>query len=97
MPERPYDKRLWKAVRLQVLDRDRWTCRHCGKPGNVADHVVDWRDGGAWFDPANLQCLCRACNSRKALPSRGDRAGWRLGPGTASAASVPDPGPSRVW
>lgn len=31
----------------------------------VVDHRVRLEDGGAKYDPANLQTLCRACNTRK--------------------------------
>jgi hypothetical protein len=50
---------------LQVFERDDWTCRHCGARRQLTvDHVVARARGGA-DTLANLQTLCRSCNSRK--------------------------------
>lgn len=38
-----------------------------------ADHIVERKDGGAEFDPANGQCLCGSCHSRKTAAERAKR------------------------
>ncbi|MDP2317511.1 MAG: HNH endonuclease signature motif containing protein [Pseudomonadota bacterium] len=53
------------ALREFVIRRDGGACRECGSRERlVADHVVSRRNGGA-HHPANMQCLCWSCNSRK--------------------------------
>jgi hypothetical protein len=38
-----------------------------------ADHVIELRDGGAQFDPANGQCLCGPHHLMKTAQTRRDR------------------------
>lgn len=58
--------RRWTRVRRAVLDRDGWRCRRCGRAGRMeVDHVIPLDRGGAPWDPANLQTLCRSCHIRK--------------------------------
>lgn len=59
-------------LRWQVLQRDHFTCRACGRspaltPGVVlhVDHVVPFSKGGT-TDIENLQTLCDRCNYGKA-------------------------------
>lgn len=63
----PYRDVRWKAARLEVLRRDGYRCRiqlpKCKTRATHADHIEDWRDGGAWFDPANLRAACASCNT----------------------------------
>lgn len=61
---------------IQVLMRDRWSCRRCGikTPRRLrgsfhphapeVDHIVPLAKGGE-HSYANTQCLCRSCNIRK--------------------------------
>ena len=59
-------RRRWKALRRLVLARDGYRCRRCGRAGRLeVDHVVPPRRGGAVWDPANLQALCRDDHRRK--------------------------------
>lgn len=52
----------WLAIRRQVLVRDLYCCRHCGRFADVVDHV----DGRAdHADPERLQALCRHCHGVK--------------------------------
>lgn len=83
-----YDRRLtsgpYRALRLAVLDRDRWTCQingpTCTKAATEVDHIVARADGGAMWDSANLRAACRACNSRGgALITNARRARYRTG------------------
>ncbi len=67
-------REVWEMVRLLVLQRDDYTCRMCGLPGDAptavlqCDHIVP-RSLGGTNSPYNLQTLCKECNIRKgALP-----------------------------
>ena len=75
--QRP-SRRQWGKVRLQVLDRDGWACVKCGKAGRLeADHRVPLEAGGAVYDLANIQTLCRGCHWDK---SSGERRGRETPP-----------------
>ena len=53
-------------TRRQALDRDRWRCQACGRAGRLeVDHITPLDDGGAPYEPANLQVLCRICHFAK--------------------------------
>lgn len=74
----------WQAVRLEVLDRDGWRCRTCGKAGRLeVDHVIPLEEhpGQDPYDPAGLQTLCRRCHADKSAAERGPpdpaREAWR--------------------
>lgn len=65
-----YDTREWRRVRLVVLARDGYVCRigyvgTCRVTATSVDHVTRPEDGGALFDPHNLQAACVPCNSAK--------------------------------
>ena len=61
-------------MRLAVLDRDGWACVKCGKKGRLeADHVTSLEDGGALYDLANIQTLCRGCHFDKTRDARRGR------------------------
>lgn len=58
-------------LRFKVLDRDKFTCRYCGRsPMNddsvvlEIDHVVPLSKGGTWNE-RNLITSCRDCNLGK--------------------------------
>jgi hypothetical protein len=54
-----------RRLRVAILERDGHYCRACGSTEDLTiDHIVPERLGGT-LDPANLQVLCRTCNSRK--------------------------------
>ena len=56
------NSKAWRYIRLEILIRDRYTCRDCGRYGNEVDHV----DGDSHHnDDANLQTLCHRCHSSK--------------------------------
>ena len=64
----------WAAVRRVVLDRDGYRCRECGRAGRLeVDHVKPLADGGAPFDPVNLQALCRSCHIVKTRRENAER------------------------
>lgn len=70
----------WRRVRKLVLERDGYLCqikgRHCTIDATCVDHIVPWRAGGAFYDPANLRASCDWCNNarvwreKKSRPSR---------------------------
>ena len=56
----------WERLRLEILDRDGYRCKACGKAGKLeVDHVVPMWQGGEKWDPANLQTLCVGCHIAK--------------------------------
>lgn len=68
------------VYRVRVFERDKWTCKLCGKKTKrdavvphprapVLDHIIPLARGGK-HEPANMQCAHFLCNSVK-----GDRGG----------------------
>ena len=58
----PYRTARWQHVRKRQLAREP-LCRACRSEGYVTsarevDHIVTIKNGGAVWDPANLQSLC---------------------------------------
>jgi 5-methylcytosine-specific restriction enzyme A len=49
----------------QHLENSRCAQRGQFVRATVTDHIRSLKDGGARLDPANLQSLCHACNTRK--------------------------------
>jgi len=65
-----YDTTAWRRVRKYVLARDGYMCqlrcsKNCKGTANSADHIRRPEDGGAIFDPQNLQAACVSCNTAK--------------------------------
>lgn len=67
------DRRRWARVRREALDRDGWRCRTCGAYANEVDHIVPLARGGAPYDLANLQSLCRTHHAAKSWTETGRR------------------------
>jgi len=76
-----YSSQAWRDVRAIVFDRDRGLCRikgdGCTQRATEVDHIVSPKQGGAFYDPANLRASCKACNSSRGTRARLDN-GWRL-------------------
>jgi len=53
-------RRLSRAVREQVWERDQGRCRECGEPGEEIDHIETDSP-----ELSNLQLLCKPCHHRK--------------------------------
>ena len=74
--------RRWRALRRRIVNSDGWRCVQCGKAGRLeVDHVVPIQAGGDWWEPENLQTLCRTCHFAKtarenANPESPERAEW---------------------
>lgn len=68
-------KRLTKGVRFEVLKRDQFTCRYCGRKAPdvklQVDHLVPVSKGGT-NDLWNLACSCQECNCGKSAKHLGD-------------------------
>lgn len=75
------NRKQWELLRLRIFERDNWRCVRCGKAGRLeCDHVVPLDKGGAPYDPANLQSLCRTDHISKSRIDAGH------GPDTAREA-----------
>jgi 5-methylcytosine-specific restriction protein A len=71
---RPASEKLYHTTRWAKLRRFHLSqyplCVMCSTRGfvavaNVVDHIIPIVDGGAMFDPKNLQSLCRPCHTEK--------------------------------
>lgn len=68
-----YNTTRWRALRMAILTRDRFTCQWpgCGymtadTSQLVADHKQPHRgDEALFWDEGNLQTLCKPCHDRK--------------------------------
>ena len=73
----------WQWLRRKVFERDGYRCCICKRAGRLeCDHVKPLKRGGAKYDMANLQTLCRSCHIRKTrLENSGnikpDKKAWR--------------------
>ena len=58
-------RRISSSKRLNVFERDGWSCRFCGAQSNlVIDHIFPVSKGGGG-QIENLQTLCKNCNELK--------------------------------
>jgi len=57
----------WKAVRMQALDRDGWSCVQCGEVRRLeCDHIHPVKTHPELsYTLSNLQILCGRCHARK--------------------------------
>src|SRR5687768_12132585 len=63
-----------RAWRKQVLERSGYQCVDCGRSDKlIADHIVERRDGGAPYDPANGAARCPSCHGVKTAKARAAR------------------------
>lgn len=60
-----YGTTLWRATRLQILDRDNYLCQMCGSEANTVDHIVPVKKGGHFIRSNNLRSLCESCHAKK--------------------------------
>lgn len=68
-----YKTAFWLRVRSFVL-RAEPLCRVCrAVPATLVDHIIPRADGGADYDPANLQPLCPRCHARKTAHDEASR------------------------
>lgn len=72
-----YHGARWKRLRAWFLRRHP-LCEMCVQaghitPATVVDHIKEIADGGARYDPDNLQALCIACHNIKTADERAKR------------------------
>ena len=67
----PRGTRAYKARRLEILQRDQWTCFYCQMPATTVDHVIPIIQGGDPIAYDNLVACCTRCNSSKGSRSEG--------------------------
>lgn len=63
--DKRYGLRRWQLTRRIVLARDVWCCACEHAKAVDVDHIRPPRDGGAFWDVANLQGLCHRCHASK--------------------------------
>jgi hypothetical protein len=63
-----------RRLRLIVLERDRYICRHCGAPATTADHHPIAKADGGPTTVDNLVAACTRCNSSGGAAIRTRRA-----------------------
>ena len=65
MPK-PWYSGPWPKIRRLILERDNFECQikgpHCIGRANQVDHIRPVRNGGMWWEPANLRAACNVCN-----------------------------------
>ena len=84
------DRKRWRAVRRQVLNRDGWKCVKCGRRGRLeVDHIEPMHDGKFVYDLDALQALCRGCHIRKTVSENRERQA-RLTPRQAAWRALVD-------
>jgi RNA-directed DNA polymerase len=55
----------WQELRRHILERDKYTCQHCGHKQNLeVHHILSRREQGT-DDPANLITLCEDCHIKE--------------------------------
>ena len=64
-----YQSQQWRRVRKLYLEQHP-LCVECQRegritPARVVDHIKPINEGGARFDPTNLQGLCDKCHNKK--------------------------------
>ena len=63
---RPYDSHQWRALRREILKRDRYVCQVCGARADAVDHIIPWREAPMLaFEPENCRAICTPCNSAR--------------------------------
>ena len=74
------NRRRWGWARLKCFEAAGWKCSRCGRRGRLeCHHRVRLENGGAEYDQANLECLCRSCHVAEHRDDRSTpgRAEWR--------------------
>lgn len=65
--DRERKRNNWPELRLQIFQRDNYTCAYCGKAdleNPHCDHILPVSRGGI-NDPDNLTTSCETCNLSK--------------------------------
>jgi 5-methylcytosine-specific restriction endonuclease McrA len=64
-----YNSKQWKALRKEVLHRDRYNCKICYGRAQEVHHIIEVTinnidDENITLNPNNLMCLCGDCHKR---------------------------------
>jgi 5-methylcytosine-specific restriction endonuclease McrA len=83
MADRRYRTAAWQRLRRQVLARDHYVCQvqgaRCTRYADTAHHILpSSRYPDRFWDPANLQAACRACNFGDGARVKADNRASRL-------------------
>ena len=71
MAEKSYLEKLkdprWQKLRLQVFERDDFSCKECGSTKNTLNvHHIDYKGNNPWETPINLlKTLCESCHEEE--------------------------------
>ena len=66
-----YRQKEWAAFARDMKRLLGGLCVRCGCGERiVADHIREVKDGGAPFDPRNIQLLCHPCHAAKTASAR---------------------------
>lgn len=74
VPTKKGDPRLsrkYRERRVQVLQRDGYTCFYCGQDATTVDHILAIKKGGDPVAMDNMVACCVSCNSKKGSRSQG--------------------------
>lgn len=64
---------LWQKKRLEIMQRDNFTCQHCGCEGRELQvhHKVYHKDAKPWeYDDSELITLCELCHAAETVSKR---------------------------
>ena len=62
------NKKLWARTRFLAFHRDGYRCVRCGLAGKLeGHHRTSLNLGGAAYDPANVETLCRDCHLEQSI------------------------------
>lgn len=72
------DPNRWTAIRVPILERDRYMCAYCGRRGDTVDHVIPKSKGGN-EERNNLVACCKRCNMKKnnRTPEEANMSFWK--------------------
>jgi 5-methylcytosine-specific restriction endonuclease McrA len=75
-----YHTKRWQQLRNTIIRRDGRTCATPGcttdmnRPSIlIVDHITEIRDGGDFWNPNNLQILCKPHNTAKGITANATR------------------------
>jgi 5-methylcytosine-specific restriction protein A len=68
-----YNTHRWRLLRLELLKMNP-ICVSCNKAlASEADHIEPVRVGGDFWNPDNIQMLCKSCHSSKSAKERHEK------------------------
>ena len=71
------NRSAWARIRRNILDRDGYRCRKCGKSGVLEVHHVKALDDGGTNELGNLLTLCRGCHIHEHRHRDPERDAWQ--------------------